>query len=159
MWTRSAATALAIRRCFSLVEYGLSAAPGINALLLGLFVVALAGIAGLLPAVFIRGRLASLKAMEVWFLVMAVCLDILLIVGTEGIVYINRNSVGEGEGDWTFGQTLSMLLLVIPFLDAVSKFRAVLKEKREKKNAGPPTRAMDSGEQEQAEDSTSRKDV
>jgi hypothetical protein len=46
-------------------------------------------------------------------------ITIVLIVSTEQMIHWSSSMIQPGEGNWTFGQTLALLLLVIPFWQAV----------------------------------------
>jgi hypothetical protein len=48
---------------------------------------------------------------------------IILIANTEQMIHRSSNLVKSGEGDWTFGQTLALLLLFLPLWEVL---RAIL---------------------------------
>jgi hypothetical protein len=48
---------------------------------------------------------------------------IILIANTEQMIHRSSRLVQPGEGDWTFGQTLTLLLLFLPIWDAVEAIR------------------------------------
>lgn len=48
---------------------------------------------------------------------------IIFVIATEELIVINRDLVSEGEGEWTFGQTLAMFVLLPVVLDVWSKLR------------------------------------
>jgi hypothetical protein len=48
---------------------------------------------------------------------------IILIADTEQMIHRSSRLVQPGEGDWTFGQTLTLLLLFLPIWDAVEAIR------------------------------------
>ncbi|KAF7364262.1 Multiple ankyrin repeats single kh domain [Mycena sanguinolenta] len=69
----------------------------------------------------------SLWALQIWYnpfllptvlgMVALFAINIIFIVDTEAMLRQNRRLEEPGEADWTFGQTLAMLLLVIPLRD------------------------------------------
>ncbi|KAJ6496188.1 hypothetical protein C8R45DRAFT_155178 [Mycena sanguinolenta] len=69
----------------------------------------------------------SLWALQMWYnpfllptvfgMIALFAINIIFIVDTEAMLRQNRPLEEPGEADWTFGQTLSMLLLVIPLRD------------------------------------------
>lgn len=48
---------------------------------------------------------------------------IILIANTEQMIHRSSGIVQAGEGDWTFGQTLALLLLIFPIWEAVGAIR------------------------------------
>jgi hypothetical protein len=69
----------------------------------------------------------SLWALQMWYnpfllptvigMVLLFAINIVFIVDTEVALRRNRDVQEAGEGDWTFGQTLALLLLVLPLRD------------------------------------------
>ncbi|KAJ7346108.1 hypothetical protein DFH08DRAFT_870547 [Mycena albidolilacea] len=69
----------------------------------------------------------SLWALQMWYnpfllptvagLVLLFVINIIFIVDTEVTLRQNRFLLEAGEGDWSFGQTLALLLLVLPLRD------------------------------------------
>lgn len=69
----------------------------------------------------------SLWALQMWYnpflvptvagLVLLFAINIIFIVDTEVTLRQNRFLLEAGEGDWSFGQTLALLLLVLPLRD------------------------------------------
>jgi hypothetical protein len=44
-------------------------------------------------------------------------INIILLADTEVAISKNKGLAAEGDGDWTFGQTLALLLLLVPLRD------------------------------------------
>ncbi|KAJ3536398.1 hypothetical protein NMY22_g6050 [Coprinellus aureogranulatus] len=55
-------------------------------------------------------------------------LDILFIVDTELMISSSAAIVKEGEGQWSFGQTLALVALIVPLVDTVKMLRRSVKE-------------------------------
>ena len=89
-------------------------------------------------------------------------LQILLIILTELNIAHNRHLVQSNEGDWTFGQTLALMLTLVPLIEVV-KFlwekRPRLKENEgntETSESGETAEAQESGETREARESGER---
>jgi Ca2+/Na+ antiporter len=52
------------------------------------------------------------------FSLVVIFVDCLFIADTELMVSRSRRLVGEGESNWTFGQTLAVLVVIVPFWEA-----------------------------------------
>ncbi|KAJ6474046.1 hypothetical protein C8R47DRAFT_712660 [Mycena vitilis] len=69
----------------------------------------------------------SLWALQAWYnpfllpifaaMILLFATNIIFIVDTEAALRRNRDLQTEGESDWTFGQTLAVLLLILPLRD------------------------------------------
>lgn len=64
-------------------------------------------------------------------ILVATVIDIIFIVNTELTIWRSRKLVRNGESQWTFGQTLSMLMLVPPLMEVMTYSRKV----KDKQNA------------------------
>jgi hypothetical protein len=60
--------------------------------------------------------------------VLSLVLDVLLIVSTEET--INHNTVGSGESEWGFGQTLALLVMLLPAIEVWEDIRGTWKRLR-----------------------------
>ena len=70
-------------------------------------------------------------ALRVWpigWILFILAVDIGLFVSTEQT--IQRNRVGPGEGQWTFGQTLALLVVVFPAMDLLRQIRDMRESRR-----------------------------
>jgi len=50
-------------------------------------------------------------------LIIIAFLEVLFIVDTELMISRNAGFVKPGESEWSFGQTLAMVITVLPFID------------------------------------------
>jgi len=64
-------------------------------------------------------------------LLITATIDILLIVDTELTIWRNRQLVQPEESRWSFGQTLALLLIILPLVDVAT---VVWEESRKEKN-------------------------
>ncbi|KDQ17188.1 hypothetical protein BOTBODRAFT_172261 [Botryobasidium botryosum FD-172 SS1] len=91
--------------------------------------------------------------------------QVLFIADTELMIRRSADLVQEGESQWTFGQTLAMLLLVLPLVDVVKEtwewvefevsFRKKQQEKKEAKDKEPEATAEVTHVTQGTEDATS----
>jgi hypothetical protein len=70
----------------------------------------------------------ALRAFPICWILFVLTLDIGLFVSTEQT--IRRNNVGPGEGQWTFGQTLALLVVIFPMMDVWRMIRGVWDRRR-----------------------------
>lgn len=54
----------------------------------------------------------------------SIVLSVMVIASTEQLIALNKQHVGEGEDDWTFGQILALLVLVLPVWTLVGQIFA-----------------------------------
>jgi hypothetical protein len=54
---------------------------------------------------------------------------VILVVNTEQMIHSSSSMIQPGESDWTFGQTLAVLLLIFPFWQAVGDIRGTAGER------------------------------
>ncbi|KAF5346997.1 hypothetical protein D9756_011022 [Leucocoprinus leucothites] len=102
-------------RKWSLLIYSLLLIPGLNLIVpIGFFA----------APIWIYGHLFpfSLKQESVLGfaragLAMLAIINVVLLADTEVAIGENQGLTAEGDGDWTFGQTLALLLLLIPMRD------------------------------------------
>jgi hypothetical protein len=108
----------------SIAVYAIATIPAVNTIVLLL----LASII----IVFLRAMYPLLKAFRpreprwrgvvlVGMIAVVLTLDIAFIISTE--LMISRGCVREGEGQWTYGQTLALMGLFIPVLDTAKMLR------------------------------------
>jgi hypothetical protein len=77
-----------------------------------------------------------------WILFILI-LDIWILVSTEKT--ISNNKVGPGEGQWTFGQTLALLVVVFPVMDVWRQAKEMLNNRRARERGVeglPPAREL-----------------
>ena len=70
----------------------------------------------------------GLRVWPVGWILFILTVDIGLFVSTEQT--IRRNRVGPGEGQWTFGQTLALLVVVFPIMDLLRQIREMRDSRR-----------------------------
>ncbi|KAF5363277.1 hypothetical protein D9756_000056 [Leucocoprinus leucothites] len=101
-------------REWSLLVYSLLLLPGLNLIV---------PICFFATPIWIYGRCFSSLKQESMIrfaragLAVLAIINIVLLVDTEVAIRKNRDLVTKGDGDWTFGQTLALLLLLIPMRD------------------------------------------
>jgi hypothetical protein len=64
-----------------------------------------------------------------YYITMVLAAMIILIVDTELMIYRNAKLVEAGENQWTFGQTLAMILLFFPLSELVNTIRETFPRK------------------------------
>ncbi|KAJ7938641.1 hypothetical protein B0H13DRAFT_1941686 [Mycena leptocephala] len=62
-------------------------------------------------------------------------INIIFIVDTEVMLHANNSVLGQGNSDWTFGQTIALLLLLVPLRDLVE----TIMEKHDSRRRGEHT--------------------
>ncbi|KZT52556.1 hypothetical protein CALCODRAFT_87539 [Calocera cornea HHB12733] len=80
----------------------------------------------------VRGFLALTAVLEIAFWIWR----------AEKTIWLNQHLISPGEDDWTLGQTLSLLLLVLPLMDMVKRLREVIWGRKARRNA--PESELDS---------------
>ncbi|KZO89651.1 hypothetical protein CALVIDRAFT_603521 [Calocera viscosa TUFC12733] len=55
------------------------------------------------------------------FAAMTAIPSIMIITGIKQLIAFNRGHVSDGENDWTFGQTLALLLLTLPLAQVLDR--------------------------------------
>ncbi|KDQ13351.1 hypothetical protein BOTBODRAFT_33672 [Botryobasidium botryosum FD-172 SS1] len=88
---------------------------------LGLGVLRFAALAPQVLMTRLRLSVPDKAPAAVWF--MALFIDVIFVVDTEVMIRRNAGLVQAGESQWTFGQTLAMLVLVAPLVDLYRKVR------------------------------------
>ena len=73
----------------------------------------------------------GLRVWPVGWILFILTVDIGLFVSTEQT--IQRNRVGPGEGQWTFGQTLALLVVVFPIMDLLRQIREMRDSRRRRR--------------------------
>jgi len=111
-------------RAVSIAIYSMVAIPGINLfILLLLFFCSLVVVVPLLRIVrWLCGKFIHIDI--VYFDVQlaagsAVLLNTIWVIDTELTISRNAIRVGSGESQWTFGQTLAMLMMTLPFVETL----------------------------------------
>src|SRR5882762_4108507 len=88
-----------------------------------------------------------MRAFPAGWIFFILVVDIGLFVSTEKT--ISNNIVGPGEGQWTFGQTLALLVVIFPAMDVWRQTREMLNNRRVRKLA---SRSRDAGTDANEED-------
>ena len=113
-------------RAGSLALYWITAIPIVNLLAISLVVVVVVlfvlGLTALInrQALFHVGLLISWNLLQgrIFYLQFVLLLDVLFAVDTELMIHRSRPLVQPGESQWTFGQTLAVIVTIIPLLEA-----------------------------------------
>jgi hypothetical protein len=114
----------------SIVIYSITALPGINLMILVvLFILALMLVLSLLEATVLlirvrRGWDPSPFARKLAFVggpSLGAFLVLLFVVDTELMIRKNRGLVTEAESLWSFGQTLAMLMIMLPLVEVTKQ--------------------------------------
>ena len=82
----------------------------------------------------IRGWAILMRSFPAGLVLFILIVDIWIFVSTEKT--ISNNSVGPGEGQWTFGQTLALLVVIFPAMDVWRQTREVLDKRHARMQDG-----------------------
>lgn len=120
-------------RLISLIIYGGFAVPGLNVVALNGIINGYASLATLRPSWVLRKRKESLQSPPIpdayhflrdrYFLALLLAVNIVIAVYTESIIKQASHFLKPGGSRWTFGQTLALLLLMLPILE-IARFSA-----------------------------------
>lgn len=142
---RSIAVTSRALRIISLTIYAAIAFPGLNVVVLGGMMMACAFFLALMPGLVIKCTLSimsrilpqPLEAPSLWrsmvghfSLYLLLSVNIVMVADTEAMVTLTKPFVKPGESEWTFGQTLALLLLMLPLLEFI---RSWVKQPREER--------------------------
>lgn len=128
---------------WSILVYSMVAIPGLNLVIPMLFI---------LPFYIIHHHFKPLNSPTIIptaiGLVLLAAINIIFLIDTE--VMLHSNFLDKGNSDWTFGQTLALLLLLVPLRDLTE----TMSKRREKKHRGQLTDSLWKALQTEAHAST-----
>ncbi|KAF5360823.1 hypothetical protein D9756_004570 [Leucocoprinus leucothites] len=102
-------------RAWSLLIYSLLLIPGLNLIIpIGFFAAPIWALGHFFSFPPERGSVVKLARAG---LAMLAIINVILLVDTEVAISKNQGLTAKGDGDWSFGQTLALLLLLIPMRD------------------------------------------
>jgi hypothetical protein len=111
-----------------IVVYSITAIPGINLILLVTLVILVLTLVLLVLTVLlmkiVRGWHPSSFARRLGYIggpLLGALLDLLFVINTELMIRSNKGLVKEAESQWTFGQTLAMLMVVLPLVEVTKQ--------------------------------------
>ena len=114
-------------RCGSIILYSLVVVPFLNFIILAGAVVI--GILLFAHCVCIPRRPGNRKAFVlIGGILVMVLLEVIFITDTELLMSRSSKLVKQGESDWSFGQTLALISLLLPFVETIHAGYKSLKE-------------------------------
>jgi hypothetical protein len=94
-------------------------------------------------------------------LIVGIALVVIFIVDTEFMIQRSSGLVKPGESQWTFGQTLALLMLVLPMVEVAKRAKEWYKAHRERKRESEKRRELNDVEKADDKDQSEggRQDV
>ena len=112
-------------RIWSILAYSLFVIPGVNLILPVCFFL---GSYLIYKHCFPAQSESSIKPIVIGLIILAF-INLIFLIDTEIAIHKNATLQQDGDSLWTFGQTLALLLLLIPLRDLVNAFRQRQKKK------------------------------